>query len=84
VSFHLKLLFLTIGGTNAALFYLTSYRRVFGEAAVLEAPRHAKIIAAVSLGAWTGVIVCGRLLTFYRPGQCPEVVTSLLMACFPP
>ena len=84
VSFHLKLLFLTIGGTNAALFYLTSYRQAFGDAAVLDAPRHAKVIAAVSLCAWTGVIVCGRLLTFYRPAPCPEVVTSLLMACFPP
>ena len=84
VSFHLKLMFLTIGGTNAALFYLTSYRQAFGDAAVLDAPRHAKVIAAVSLCAWTGVIVCGRLLTFYRPAPCPQVVTSLLMACFPP
>ncbi len=30
-SFHLKLLFLTIGGLNAATFYLTSYRQVFGD-----------------------------------------------------
>ena len=32
-SFHLKLLFMTIGGLNAATFYLTSYRQVFGSAA---------------------------------------------------
>jgi hypothetical protein len=83
VSFHLKLMFLTIGGTNAALFYLTSYRQAFGDAAPLDAPRRAKVIAAVSLGAWAGVITCGRLLTFYRPGPCPAVVTSLLMACYP-
>ena len=84
VSFHLKLLFLTIGGTNAGLYYLTSYRQAFGDAAVLNAPRRAKVIAAVSLCAWTGVIVCGSLLTFYRPGPFPKVVTSLLMACYPP
>ena len=33
-SFHLKLLFLTIGGLNAGTFYLTCYRQVFGPAAV--------------------------------------------------
>jgi hypothetical protein len=84
VSFHLKLVFLSIGGLNAGLFYLTSYRQAFGNTAVLDAPRRAKVIAAVSLASWTGVIACGRLLTFYRPGPCPEVVNSLLMACFPP
>ena len=84
VSFHWKLLFLTIGGCNAGLFYLTSYRQAFGDTALLDAPRRAKVIAATSLAAWTGVITCGRLLTFYRPGPCPEVVTNLLLACFPP
>ena len=34
-SFHFKLLFMTIGGLNAATFYLTSYRRVFGPDAPL-------------------------------------------------
>ena len=84
VSFHFKLLFLVIGGTNAALFYVTSYRQAFGDVALLDAPRRAKVIAAVSLCAWTGVITCGRLLTFYRPAQCPAVVTTLLLDCFPP
>ena len=51
VSFHLKLLFLTIGGTNAGLFYLTSYRQAFGDAAALDAPRRAK-------GDRRGVVVC--------------------------
>lgn len=83
VSFHFKLLFLAIGGSNAALFYLTTYRQAFGDRAVLDAPRHAKVIAAISLSAWTGVIICGRLLTFYRPNQCPSVVTTLLLTCFP-
>jgi hypothetical protein len=83
-SFHYKLLFLAIAGTNASLFYLTSFRQAFGNRAVLDAPLHAKLIAAASLGAWTLVIICGRLLTFYRPNACRGVVTSLLLTCYPP
>lgn len=82
-SFHLKLLFLTIAGLNAGTFYLTSYRRVFGPTAALDAPAHAKVIAAISLGSWIVVIVCGRLLTFYRPGACLGVQASLLLTCAP-
>jgi hypothetical protein len=82
-SFHFKLLFMTIGGLNAATFYLTSYRRVFSTNASLDAPVHAKVIAAISLCAWMGVIVGGRLLTFYRPGECIGTQTALLLTCHP-
>ena len=80
-SFHFKLLFMTIGGLNAATFYLTSYRRIFGP----NAPRCTKraVIAAISLCAWIGVITGGRLLTFYRPAPCDGRQTSLLLACQP-
>jgi hypothetical protein len=77
------MLFMTIGGLNAATFYLTSYRRVFGPDAPLDAPTHAKVIAAISLCAWMGVIVGGRLLTFYRPGNCIGEQTALLLTCAP-
>lgn len=83
VSFHLKLLFLAIAGINACLFYLTSYRAVFGPNAPLDAPTHAKVIAAISLTSWMLVIICGRLLTFFRPGPCFEGIQSLMMACAP-
>jgi hypothetical protein len=82
-SFHFKLLFMTIGGLNAATFYLTSYRRVFGRVAPLDAPRRAKAIAAISLCAWIGVITGGRLLTFYRPAPCEGQQRSLLLTCAP-
>ena len=82
-SFHFKLLFMTIGGLNAATFYLTSYRRVFSANASLDAPAHAKVIAVISLCAWMGVIVGGRLLTFYRPGACIGEQTALLLTCAP-
>jgi len=82
-SFHLKLLFMTIAGLNAGLFYVTSWRRVFTSAATLDAPRRAKLIAAISLCAWLGVIVCGRLITFFRPSSCDETQTTLLLTCDP-
>ena len=82
-SFHFKLLFMTIGSLNAATFYLTSYRRVFAPGAPLDAPRRAKVIAAISLCAWIGVITGGRLLTFYRPSACEGQQTALLLTCSP-
>ena len=82
-SFHLKVLFIMIAGVNASLFYLTSYRRVFGSAATLEAPTHAKVIAAVSLSAWLCVITCGRLLTFFRPAPCEGEQTAIFLTCAP-
>jgi hypothetical protein len=82
-SFHLKFLFITIGGLNAGMFYLTSYRQVFGPSASLDAPRRAKVIATISLCAWVSVIVCGRLITFYRPSSCTPQDNSLLLQCQP-
>jgi hypothetical protein len=81
-SFHLKVLFLGVAGVNASLFYVTSYRQVFGETPSLDAPRRAKLIALVSLTAWMTVIVCGRLITFYRPGPC-DGDRGVLLTCEP-
>lgn len=81
-SFQLKVLFLGIAGLNAGTFYLTSYRQVFGAAPSLDAPRHARVIAAVSLVAWVIVITAGRLLTFYRPAPCAGDL-GLLLTCSP-
>ena len=82
VSFHFKLLFLAIAGVNASLFYVTSYRQVFGTSPQLDAPRRAKTIALVSLCAWMIVIVCGRMITFYRPGPCVGE-RGVLLTCEP-
>lgn len=81
-SFHFKVLAIAIAGVNAILFYATSYRQVFGPGAPLDAPRRAKVIALVSLCAWITVIVCGRMLTFYRPGDCVGEL-GLLLTCDP-
>jgi hypothetical protein len=82
-SFHFKVLFLTIGGLNASAFYLTQAGTVLGPEAAADAPARAKVIAAISLSAWVAVIVCGRLLTFYRPGPCLRDVARVLLTCAP-
>lgn len=82
-SFQLKFVFITIAGLNAGMFYLSSYRQVFGANPSLEAPTRAKVIAAVSLTAWVLVIICGRLITFYRPGPCDGQQRTILLRCAP-
>jgi hypothetical protein len=81
-SFHWKLLFMAIAGVNAGLFYLTSWRLVFGKKMTFEAPTRARVIAAISLSAWIAVIVFGRLITWYRPSPCGDHV-GWLLACAP-
>ena len=59
---------MAIAGINVAAFYLTrSFREVQMLPAGADAPFRAKLIAGTSLGAWCAVLICGRLLTFYRP-----------------
>lgn len=82
-SFHFKVLFMAVAGLNASAFYLTSYRRVTAAGAPFDAPRSAKVIAAVSLCMWIGVIIAGRLLTFYRPAPCGPEGPQFLARCIP-
>jgi hypothetical protein len=59
---------MAIAGINVALFYLTpSFRDVQKLPPGADAPFSAKLVAGTSLAAWSAVLVCGRLLTFYRP-----------------
>jgi hypothetical protein len=82
-AFHFKLLFMTMAGINAGMFYVTSYRRATAPGAPLDAPRVAKIIAVGSLTLWLGVIIAGRLLTFYRPFPCGPQGPGFLAECLP-
>jgi hypothetical protein len=82
-SFHFKVLFIAAAGLNALTFYLTSYRGVTSSGAPADAPPVAKVIAAVSLSLWIGVIVAGRLLTFYRPFPCQPPEPGFLATCIP-
>jgi hypothetical protein len=75
--------FIVAAGANASLFYLLSYRAATALNAAADAPRVAKIVALVSLTLWLGVIVAGRLLTFYRPSPCESEKTDFLATCLP-
>ena len=67
-SFWWKGLFMAVAGINVGVFYLSS---AFASVRTLptgaDAPRLAKIVCGISLACWVGGIVCGRLITFYRP-----------------
>lgn len=65
-AFQVKLSLMAIAGLNVLFFY----RFVFGPVRAADAnavPASARTAAAVSLTCWVGVIVCGRLITYYRP-----------------
>jgi hypothetical protein len=67
-AFRLKVLFMAVAGLNVVAFYGTSaFRQLATLEPEAEAPVSAKIIAGTSLGMWVAVLICGRLLTFFRP-----------------
>jgi hypothetical protein len=82
-SFHLKMACLVVAGLNAAAFYVMGYGRAVTRGAQDVAPRVAKVFAVISLLAWLGVIVFGRLLTFYRPAWCDSRPAGFLSDCVP-
>ena len=83
-AFHFKVLFMGLAGINVLVFYLA----VFGKVKLLEpgaaTPRAAKFIGGASLLLWIGVIVAGRMLTFYRPIECmPDDSRTFPFYCVP-
>ena len=77
-AFQWKVLFMALAGLNMTIFYLAVFRRLGTDA---ELP--AKVIAALSLFLWIGVIVFGRMLTFYRPADCGANPAGLILTCIP-
>lgn len=69
-AFHLKMLCVILAGVNVMVFYLMMFRRVSALGAEAQAPTAARLNGAVSLVLWVTVIVCGRMITFYRPTGC--------------
>lgn len=66
-AFHFKAVFLLLMGLNVVFFYLVPHRAVRTLGPHEDAPRIAKLSAALSLAFMTAVMCCGRMLTFYRP-----------------
>jgi hypothetical protein len=81
-AFHFKMLFLALAGLNVAVFYATLFRRVRALEGGARAPAAIKVSGALSLVFWAAVIVCGRLITFYRPTVCrPDEVIGFFATC---
>ena len=82
-AFHLKMLCVMLAGANAVLFYLTMFRRVKGLGPGAQGPALTKLSGAVSLVLWITVIICGRMITFYRPYRVcrPSDVVGFLANC---
>lgn len=66
-AFRWKLIFLTVAGLNILVFYSAFFRKIRTLEAGAPIPMGARLVGAVSLSCWIGVITAGRLLTFYRP-----------------
>jgi hypothetical protein len=67
-SFQLLVTFVLLAGINAGLFYVTpAYAEVNRLEPGDDAPIRAKLMAGTSLSCWVAVLVCGRLITFFRP-----------------
>lgn len=62
-----KFLFMLIAGANMMFFYATTSAKVKNLPATEEASTQARLIAGISLFSWCAVIICGRLITYYRP-----------------
>lgn len=66
-AFHLKVVFLALMALNVAFFYSTPFRTVKLLGPHDDAPAIAKVSAGLSLAIMVGVMLCGRMLTFFRP-----------------
>lgn len=66
-AFQLKLGLMAVAGLNVLVFYRFVFARVSLTAPDADPPLGARVVATVSLACWVGVIVCGRLITYYRP-----------------
>jgi len=82
-SFHFKILFMMVAGLNVLAFYSVVFWKVRALPPGVSTPLGAKLIGAMSLSMWIGVIIAGRLLTFYRPGVCMTAALSFPFYCVP-
>lgn len=66
-AFQVKLLLMTVAGLNVLLFYGTTMTAVKSTAAGAAVLGRARLMGLTSLLCWAGIIVCGRMITYYRP-----------------
>jgi hypothetical protein len=66
-AFRLKVVFLILMGSNAAFFYWREFPGLPALGPHDDAPRSMKVVAGASLVFLVGVMLCGRMITFFRP-----------------
>jgi hypothetical protein len=64
ITFYLKMLFILLAGLNVSVFYLTVFEQMERLEAGEDAPFKAKVVAAVSIFLWVGVMFFGRMLPY--------------------
>jgi len=64
IAFRIKMLLVLLAGLNALWFKLAVHSRVVAKPDLVDAGTAAKIIAALSLILWIGVIVMGRFIPY--------------------
>ncbi|MDF2465217.1 MAG: hypothetical protein K0Q43_3452 [Ramlibacter sp.] len=64
-AFQLKLALLATAAANVAFFHLGPYRKVRAWDDAGDAPGTARAAAALSIGVWIAVIICGRLIAYF-------------------
>ena len=64
IFFRIKLLLLVVAGINVFVFHTRTQRTVAEWDNVARPPRAARVAAIMSLAAWTGVVVAGRLVAY--------------------
>lgn len=62
-----KLSLMLVAGINMVLFYLVAARTVWLTGPDDLPPLRARVLGAVSLLCWVGVMTCGRVITAFRP-----------------
>src|SRR5215469_2686757 len=67
-AFRFKMSLMIVAGINVAVFYGTGvFAEVRGLPAGSDASLRVKTVTGISLAVWVGVLICGRLITFFRP-----------------
>lgn len=66
-AFQTKILLMLIAGSNMMLFYKTTAAAVANSTPDQILSLQARSMGAISLLCWCGVIICGRLITYFRP-----------------
>jgi hypothetical protein len=81
-AFHFKMLCVLLAGVNVLAFYLTVFRRVSRLGPGAQGPLVARLSGVFSLMLWVIVIVCGRMITFFRPEVCgPGDAVGFVATC---